>query len=152
MKKNGKYTKKQMVKPGNLPSQLRVLDSSQRLYAPLFLASYSSSNLHLFPSKFSEKLKKFLPSLTILSPLLFSSFLCISDLSSQWSLLQPPFFVLPPCSHLFCDLFCPTPSATSKSEVDSLWLLKMWHVARWDSDTWLKMRFAKTNRGKATHA
>ena len=32
-----------MVIPGNLPSQLRVLDSSHQLYAPLFLASDSSS-------------------------------------------------------------------------------------------------------------
>ena len=32
-----------MVIPGNLSSQLRVLDSSQQLYAPLFLASYCSS-------------------------------------------------------------------------------------------------------------
>ena len=38
-----------MVKPRNLPSQLRVLDSSQQLYAPLFLASYSSSKTIPFP-------------------------------------------------------------------------------------------------------
>ena len=61
--------------------------------------------------------------------------------------------VSPPCSHLSGrHLFCPIPLAASKSEVDSLWPLRTWHVARWDSDTLLKMRFAKTNRGKATHA
>ena len=92
-----------MVIPGNLPSQLRVLDSSQQLCAPLFLASCSNSNPHLFPSKFSKKLKKLLRSpqcclLLLLSQSShFSSFLSISDLPSQRSLLQPPF--LPP---FFC--------------------------------------------------
>ena len=72
--------------------------------------------------------------LKINSPLFsFSSFFL--DLPSQRSLLQPP-FSLPPflphsfCSHLSCHifgrhLFCPTPFAALKSEVDSLWALRM---------------------------
>ena len=90
--------KKQMVIPGNLPAQLRVLDSSQRLYTPLFLASCCSST-PLFPSKPLEKTPSF--PLTMLSyprstlpPYLFCSFFSFSDLLSQRSLLQPPF--LPP--------------------------------------------------------
>ena len=43
-----------MVIPGNLPSQLCVLDSSQQLYAPLFLVS-SLSSANTFFSKLSEK-------------------------------------------------------------------------------------------------
>ena len=38
---------------------------------------------------------------------------------------------------------CQSPTAASKSEVDSLRPLRMWHVARWDSDAWLKMWSAK---------
>ena len=105
-----------MVVPENLPSQLRALDSPQQLYAPLFFASYCSSTPHLFPSKFSEKLKKLPPfphNVVSFFPLPqsshFPSFLSISDLPSQRSLLQPPFLppfsVLPPCSYLFCHLF-----------------------------------------------
>ena len=106
-----------MVIPGNLPSQLRVLDSSQQLYTSLFLASYCSST-HILSLKNPKKTLSFfslvLLSSTLLSPPLrknssfpsetplcfffFSLFLfCISDLPSQRSLLQPPF-----CSHLFC--------------------------------------------------
>ena len=54
-----------------------------------------------------------------------------SDLPSQRSLPQPPFSTLlllqPPfLFHSFCrHLFCPTPSAALKSEVDSLWPLRM---------------------------
>ena len=106
------HKKKQMVIPGNPPSQLRVLDSFQQLCAPLFLASCSSSNPYLFPSKFSEKLKKLLRSPTMLPrPSHFSSFFSISDLPFPRSLLQPPFFYLaslllpflPPfLSHSFC--------------------------------------------------
>ena len=102
--------------------------------------------------------------------------ICLSPIFSKTSFLflllfPPPFSVSRIC--LFNDLccnhfFCFTPSATtfsaplllqppflpatSKSEVDSLWPLRMWHVARWDSDTWLKMWSAKTNREKVTHA
>ena len=84
-------------------------------------------------------------------------FPCISDLPLQWSLLQPhflppfwppllqPFFLLQP-------LFLSNPSAATKSEVDSLWPLRMRHVARWDSDTWLNMGSAETNSEKVTHA
>ena len=43
-----------MAIPGNLPSQLRVLDSSQQLYAPLFLASDCGS-LHTLSLIFSQK-------------------------------------------------------------------------------------------------
>ena len=153
-----------MVILGNLPSQLCVLDSSQQLYAPLFLASSPSLANTLF-SKLSEKtpIRKTPPSLYKPLPLLsfFGSLLR--------SLPQPPF--LPPyhavtsndlCnSHLSCTtppaaiFSCTTPSvvtfpslssaplnglrdpifessstcqspiATSKSEVDSLWPLRM---------------------------
>ena len=73
------------------------------------------------------------------------------------SLQQPPFLHHSFCSHLFCTTTmlspptaygtpfpesfstCQSSIAASKSEVDSLWPLRMWHVARWDSDTWLKI-------------
>ena len=104
------HKKKQMVIPGNFPSQLRVLDSSQQLCAPLFLASCSSSNPHLFPSKFLEKLKKLLRSPTMLShPSPFSSFFSISDLPFPRSLLQPPFFYLTSLQLPFLPLFRPPP-------------------------------------------
>ena len=135
------HTKKQMVIPGNLPSQLRVLDSSQQLHAPLFLASSYCSTPILF-LKTPRKTLPFLPQ-CCLPP--FSSVSRICLLNDLY------------CSHIFCHLFsrhlfCPTPSTASKSEVDSLWPLRMWHVALWDSDTWLKMRSAKSNREKVTHA
>ena len=162
MKKMENIQKKPMVVPENLPSQLRALDSPQQLYAPLFLASYCSST-HTLSLKTPRK-----------TPLL----LCFPKKTPP--LFPSPFF--PPfsriclpndlcCSHLFCHLFlsrlpaaafsatfstatfiCPTPSATSKGEVDSLWPLRMRHVARWDGDTWLKMWYVKTNREKVTHA
>ena len=78
-----------MVILGNLPSQLCVLDSSQQLYAPLFLASSPSLANTLF-SKLSEKtpIRKTPPSLYKPLPLL--SFFG----SPLRSLPQPPF--LPP--------------------------------------------------------
>ena len=122
-----------MVILGNLPSQLRVLDSSQQLYAPLFLASYCGS-LHTLSLIFSQKTP---PSFydAIFSPFLFSSetllrsstgplklnsallpplflfsffsFPFISDLPSQWSLLQPPFLCHTPSAATFSA--CGTP-------------------------------------------
>ena len=90
-------------------------------------------------------------------------FLCPAPSAATFStalLLQPPFLLHSFCSHLFClrDLpsesssMCQSPTVASKSEVDSLWPLRMWHVARCDSDTWLKKWSAKTNREKMTHA
>ena len=141
--------------------------TSQQLYAPLFSASCSSSSYTL-SLKTPRKLLRSsdLPLLLFFENLLpfpssfSSSLLCISDLPFQWSLLQPPFLPHSFCSHLFCprdpppesSSTCQSLTAASKSEVDSLWPLRMWHVARWDSDTWLKMWSAKTNREKVTHA
>ena len=170
-----------MVILGNLPSQLCVLDSSQQLYAPLFLASSPSLANTLF-SKLSEKppsekllrpstsLSHFSPS----SDLLYD--LCRSHLFCPPTMLSPP--TIPPkqtplllynvvtsndlcSSHLSCTtppatiFSCTTPSvvtfpsfssaplnglrdplfessstrqspiAASKSEVDSLWPLRM---------------------------
>ena len=101
-----------MVIPGNPPSQLRVLHSSQQLYVSLYLASCCSSTNTLFLKTLKENssvplLFLFLiflsfrntsPFFLLYPPDFFSfSFLCISDLPSQWSLLQP---------HFFCHLFC----------------------------------------------
>ena len=107
----------------------------------LFLFPFFLYFLLFFPSVFSAFFS--------FPPFLFS------DLPSQRSLLQPPF---PPpfLPHSFClqdplpesSSMCQSPTATSKSEVDSLWPLRMWHMARWNSDTWLKMWYAKTNREK----
>ena len=68
--------------------------------------------------------------------------------------LQPPFAATQrPAGPLSeSSSTCQSPTAASKSEVDFLWPLRMWHVARCDSDTWLKMWSAKTNREKVTHA
>ena len=170
---------KQMVIPGNLPSQLCVLDSSQQLYASLFLASSPSSANTLF-SKLSEKP----PSEKLLRP---STSLSLFG-SPLWSLPQPHFLLpyhavtsndLPKakpsaplqCCHLQRSLqqppflhhynvvtsllaaatfpslssaplnglrdplpesssTCQSLIVASKSEVDSLWPLRMWHVAR----------------------
>ena len=84
-----------MVIPGNLHSQLRVLDSSQQLYAPLFLASSPSSANTLF-SKLSEKLpseKLFrlstsLPHFSPSSDLFYD--LCRSHLFCPLTMLSPP--------------------------------------------------------------
>ena len=92
MKKNGKYTKKQMVIPGNLSSQLCVLDSSQQLYAPLFSASSLSSRQYSFTLELPEKKLLFLPFLALISPLSFSFlfflFLCLLPQAT----LLPPLF------------------------------------------------------------
>ena len=85
---------------------------------------------------------KYLPLFCICSPF---------SLSSPRSLLHPPFsatlLLQPPFSSLSSmsldglrdpppesSSACQSPTAASKNEVDSLRLLRMWHVARWDSD------------------
>ena len=149
-KKNGKYTKKQMVIPGNLPSQLRVLDSSQQLYVPLFVASYCSST-HTISLKTPRKTPPFFgfafppffrkpPSFSFFFFLLHSLYLgfAFSMISAATTffaslLLQPPFLPHSFYSHLFCpwdpppesSSMCQSPTTTSKSEVDSLWPLRM---------------------------
>ena len=147
MKKKWKiYTKKQMVILGNLLSQLRVLDSSQHLYALLFLAFYCSST-HTLSLKTLRKTPPFSfhPFFSSLIFLPFSlSRICLTNDLCCSRLFCHLFSVSPPCNCLFCHLFghhlfCLTPSAASKS----LWPLRMRHVARWDSDTWLKMWSAK---------
>ena len=81
-----------MVIPGNLPSQLRVLDSSQQLYTSLFLASYCSST-HTLSLK---TLKKTPPPYTMLSPLLSLPF-------SVSRICLPPHDLC--CNHLFSATF-----------------------------------------------
>ena len=82
-----------MVIPGNLPAQLRVLDSSLQLYTPLFLASYSRSNPYSFPQN-SQRKTPFLPLTLLFSLFPFSLFrICLPhDLC---------------CSHIFYYLFLP---------------------------------------------
>ena len=91
-----------MVIPGNIPTQLRVLDSSQQLYAPLFLASYPSST-HTLSLQILRKTLLFLYNATS------SPFSKISsrfpDSPPQRSLPQPP--------------FCTTPSAATFSFLSS---------------------------------
>ena len=151
-----------MVIPGNLPSQLCVLDSSQQLYALLFLASSQVQPI-LFPSKLPEKL---LRSSTIFffskPPFVFRIFAFFFTIS-----IAATFSVPLPCCHLqpslksktLCSFTmlspptisatttfpslssaplnglrdpllessstCQSPIAVSKSEVDSLWPLRM---------------------------
>ena len=144
MKKNGKYTKKKpMVIPGNLPSQLRALDSPQQLYAPLFLASYCSSTHTLSlktPRKtplllcFPKKTPPLFPSpffppfsrICLPNDLCCSHLFCPTPSAATFSvplLLQPPNGLQdsPPESSSTCQ----SPTAASKSEVDSLWPLRM---------------------------
>ena len=134
--------------------------------APLFSFSYfflsfrhlklnsSLTTKKLSLSQFAAPEKRVPKSLVILS---FSP-ICLlpifSDLPFQRFLPQPPFLQHSFCSHfpslssVFLDGLldslpgssstCQSPTAASKSEVDSLWPLKMWHVAHWDSGTWLK--------------
>ena len=142
--------KKPMVIPGNLPSQLRALDSPQQLYAPLFLASYCSST-HTISLKTPRKTPPFfrfasppffrkLPSFSFFFFLLPSLYLgfAFSMISAAATfsaslLLQPPFLSHSFYNHLFCprdpppesSSMCQSPTTTSKSEVDSLWPLRM---------------------------
>ena len=111
--------KKQMVIPGNLPSQLHVLDSSQQLYAPLFLASYSSSTHTLFPKTLQKPPLSLCLLKSVIYPL-FPLFLSVSVLPFRKPPLFPG-FASPTISatttfsaHSFCNhLFCPTPYAAT---------------------------------------
>ena len=78
-----------MVIPGNLPSQLCVLDSSQQLYALVFLASSQVQPI-LFPSKLPEKLLRSSTIFFFQNLPLFSRFLPFF----LRSLSQPPFLSL----------------------------------------------------------
>ena len=109
--------KKQMVIPRNLHSQLRVLDSSQQLYAPLFLASYCSST-NTLSLKTLRKTPPFLHNaLLFFFPFLFSHFPVYATLLPSYSpvskhgLPQPLSLLLHAffphhsfCSHLFFSL------------------------------------------------
>ena len=68
------YRKEQMVIPGNLPSQLHVLDSSQQLYAPLFLAPYSKKTSPRSPPQPFFLLFPLLSFFFLWCPAFFSSF------------------------------------------------------------------------------
>ena len=70
----------------------------------------------------------------------FCSHLFFSLIRAPWRPTRPPSRKFFHVSKSYCSF--------KKSEVDSLWPLRMWHMARWDSDTWLKIWSAKTNRGK----
>ena len=130
------------------------LPSSFFGFPSFFLSSSTLLSLFRISLLFSQAQ---LPSrfLFSLSSSLFSGFAFPTIFAATTFSPHPSF-----CSHLFClrdpssesSSTCQSLTATSKSEVDSLWPLRMWHVARWDSDTWLKMWSAKTNREKVTHA
>ena len=119
-KKNGKYTKKKTNGhtwkspfsspcPGLFPATLRSSVLS-------FLLQF---NPYYFPQN-SQKNSSVLQ-------------ICLSPIFSKTSFLflllfPPPFSVSRIClfNDLCCNhLFCPTPSSASKSEVDSLWPLRM---------------------------
>ena len=132
---------------GNSPSE-----NPQQLYAPPFLLSHCFDSPLWFPFLFSST-----PSKTPLQPFVFLFFfLCLGFAFPTFStaatfflaelLLQPPFCLLySSCSHLFLSLslyshlIVPLFLRLQKGEVDSLWPLRMRHVARWDSGTWLRM-------------
>ena len=138
-----------MVIPGNPPSQLRVLHSSQQLYVSLYLASCCSSTNTLFLKTLKEN--SFLSSHNVVLPPLNSAILPLLFLLFFFGFAFPTisaaatfspaatfssvatFFVQSFYSHLTA---CGTPLQKvpprvkvllqlQKSEVDSLWPLRM---------------------------
>ena len=123
-----------MVILGNLPSQLRVLDSFQQLYASLFLAPYCSST----PTLSLQTLRKTLSPTMSSQAFSFLSFffspfsvsrICLpndlyrSHLFLPPFLLQPHFLLQPPfLSHFFCSRLtaCGTPPQKVPPRVKAL--------------------------------